>query len=152
MWQAPNQRLRALAAQRRREREKQRVRLHLKRVVGELRIPAAALGEKPQVIAARVVLNDLSVNGVALFSPVMLAPGQPVQLTVDQPRKFFVAGQVAWSQEITHDTHIISPNPFRYRVGVEFRFSSATEEEEVKKFVEEILNQHLVTRKEKEAA
>lgn len=148
MWQAPNHRVRALAAQKRRDRERKRTRLHLKRVVAEIRIPAGNLGGQAQNLAARVVLNDLSVKGVSVFSPVMLNAEQEVQITLDHPRKFFVRGRVAWSQEVVTETHVISQNPFRYRIGVEFSFTSPEEEEEVRKFVQELVQEHLVTRQE----
>jgi Tfp pilus assembly protein PilZ len=145
MWQAPNQRIRALAQQKKREREKRgKGRLYLKRVVGELRLPAETLGGTSQTMLARVMLNDLSVKGVSAFSPEQLQIGQPVQLTIDQPRKFFVRGRVVWSQAVGQESHIISTTPFSYRIGIEFQLTSPEEEAEVRRFVEELARDFLM--------
>jgi hypothetical protein len=139
MWQAPNQRMRAVAEQKKREREKRlKSQLHLKRVEGELRLPAEKLGGPTHTILARVMLNDLSVKGVSAFSPEQLSIGQPVQLTIDQPKKVFVRGRVVWSQAVGQEGHIISTTPFSFRIGIEFQFTSPEEEAEMRRFVEEL--------------
>jgi hypothetical protein len=141
MWQAPNQRSRASISNRKRERDKTRRPLHLKRVQAELKV--ADPGQTPTVTSARVLLNDISPKGMGLFSASPFLPGTEIALTLSSPRQVYLRGRVAWCQEYDVDSKILSKNQFSYRVGIEFLFDSEAEEKSLKAFCEEIFKEHL---------
>jgi Tfp pilus assembly protein PilZ len=142
MWQAPNQRLRAIAAQRERDRRRGRRPFHIKRVQAEVKA-VGGLHVAQTVAAARVLLNDLSPKGIGLFSSAPMMVGQEVALTLEEPKRFYVRGKIVWCQELDGGTHVLSEKKFTYRIGIEFVFQSATEEQSVRAYCEELSAQHL---------
>ncbi len=144
MWQAPNHRNRALQ-NKRRDRQKQRNTLHLKRVPAELRVSSAKLGAPAIVSMARIFLNDITAKGVGMFCSDPLVAGTIVAVTIEEPKRFFVRGRITWCQPLESGSAIISSDNSRYayRAGIEFIFDNPGEEEEVKKFVAELAAQHV---------
>ena len=137
MWQAPSQRVRALTNAKKRERERQRRPIHIKRVVGQLKI-MGALGTEPVIAEARVLLNDMNTKGVGFFCGVAIAHGQEISLTIDEPKRFFIRAKVAWCQEFNTESHVLSKVSYAYRIGVHFIFASPEEEKAVADYCDEI--------------
>ncbi|HLE01550.1 MAG TPA: hypothetical protein VJB59_14900 [Bdellovibrionota bacterium] len=133
MWQSPNQRVRALANARKRERERLQQPFHIRRVNAELQIVGSASSE-PVTTTARVVLNDLTAKSVGIFTALPLGSGQEVLITVTEPSSVQLRGKVVACQEYHNDSHILSANSFSYRVGIQFTFKSPEEEKAVKAF------------------
>ena len=142
MWQAPNQRVRAMATSKKREKERAKRRLHIKRVTAELRLVTSPPTEQPIQIV-RVLLNDLTSAGVGLFSLHSLAIGQEIALTLDQPKKVYLRGKVAWCQEYDSDSHVLSAEAYSYRIGIHFVFETKVEQESVKMICEELVKTHV---------
>lgn len=92
---------------------------------------------------ARVMLNDLSPKGVGLFSPIAIQPGQEVQLTIEEPKRFFVRGKIAWCQEYDANSHVLSRDPYSFRIGIEFEFTSAEEERQVREHCTMLIREHV---------
>jgi hypothetical protein len=143
MWQAPNQRLRSVIQAKKREREKKRRPVHLKRVSAEIRPLATKLGQAAAVTAARVLLNDITVKGLGIFSEHAMTPGQSISITLEEPRRFYVKGRVVWCQEFEGESRVLSAQRYSYRVGIQFVFQSAEEQAEVEKFLTELSEQHV---------
>jgi hypothetical protein len=144
MWQAPNQRVRALQSAKKRQIDRLSRPLHLKRVRAEVRINATQ--SAPQKIAeARVLLNDVSPTGMGIFSTIPFLVGQEVAITLEDPKRVFLRGRVTWCQEYDVDSHILSANSFSYRMGIKFVFQSKVEEEAVRLFCEELCQNVLYT-------
>lgn len=71
-----------------------------------------------------MLLSDLSPDGMAIYTSVSLTPGQEISLCLKDPQEFEIKGQVAWCQAQTSTYHIVSANPFSYRVGLALSFST----------------------------
>jgi hypothetical protein len=137
MWQAPSQRVRALTNAKKRERDKARRPIHIKRVMGQLKI-LGALGSEPVIAEARVLLNDMTSKGVGLFCGIGLATGQEISITIQEPKQFFIKAKVMWCQEYNSESHILSKVSYAFRVGVQFVFSTPEEEKAVADYCAEI--------------
>src|SRR6185437_13706820 len=140
MWQAPNQRLRAQANARKRERDRYKIPFHIKRVVAQIQLQVA--GSEPQKIEARTLLNDFSPKGMGLFSAHRFNQGDEVIVTIDSPERIQVKGKITWCQEYYVAGKVLKTQSFSYRAGIQFAFASADEEAAVKKFCNELLNTH----------
>jgi hypothetical protein len=143
MWQAPNSRVRAIAQAKKREKERNRRPLHLKRVVGEIKV-TGGLGQTPTVTQARVVLNDFSPKGVGVFSNAALEQGQEISLTLNDPKRFYARAKVVYCQEYGSESHIVSEQSYQFRVGLQFLFENDEEKKEVEKYCEELMKAHIL--------
>ncbi|MBI2712387.1 MAG: PilZ domain-containing protein [Bdellovibrio sp.] len=119
MWQNSNQKVRALAAARKRERDRARTSIHYKRINATVEASLKDGAEK-SILEARVVLNDFSPKGVSFFSPNLLPQGLPVTLTTAAPMAIKLHGKVVYCQEANVTSHVIAAIHFGYRVGMEF--------------------------------
>src|SRR5690242_8040716 len=136
MWHAPNQRVRALANAKRRERERARRPIHIKRIIAAIEItdgstntanPNEPQPEQPK-LNVRLVLNDLSPKGAGLFSPEQLIPGQMVSLRITDPEHLTIKAKVIWCQEYHANSHVLSQQSYSYRIGIEFILSPSEEQ------------------------
>jgi hypothetical protein len=141
MWHAPNQRVRAVASSKKRERDRARKPIHIKRIIAHIDV-ITPTGVPPVQTDVRLILNDLSPKGVGVFSSIPLVAGQETSLTISDPIQLKVKARVAWCQEHAANSHILSNQPFSYRLGLEF-IMTAEEEPVVKAFFEEISKTHL---------
>lgn len=145
MWQAPNQRLRAIANQRKRDRQRMSKKfLHVKRVLAELKI-MGALNSPPVVAQARVLLNDFTPKGLGFFSTHALTPGSEISFTIEAPKRFYIRAKVLWCQEHDGKAHVISETPFAYRAGIQFLFENEDEEKRVRKYCEDLMAEEITT-------
>lgn len=146
MWQAPNNKVRAIGSAKKRLKDRNSKTFHLKRVVAELKL-IGGLGQPPVITQARVLLNDLSPKGVGLFTPMSVNPDQEVAITFESPRRFYVKGKIIFCNDVRSTQTIISEERYSYRVGLKFTFQNEQEEKEVEAFCQEILEHHLLTKK-----
>lgn len=144
MWHSPNQRLRAIANAKKRERERARRPIHIKRIIASLDLGNVA-PDAPKT-NVRLVLNDLSYKGAGLFSPIALTPGQQIVLAISEPSQLSIKCRVAWCQEYHANSHVLSQQPHSYRLGLEFLLAPE-EESAVKAFCDEVAKNHLYTQK-----
>jgi len=117
-----------------RERERSRRPLHLKRVYAQIKVETQA--EPAKVLDARILLNDITPQGLGLFSMEPILVGQNIAITLDHPSRIYLKGRVVHCQEFAVNSHIMSKDPFLYRVGIHFQFVSKEEEDAVAKFCE----------------
>lgn len=141
MWQAPPKNG---AAGKKKQRERARIPLHIRRVRAELKlVPAEGATAAPTVVPARVLMNDLSITGAGIFSAAPLVPGQMIELAFESQSSLVIRGRVIWCQEQQIDSHIVSQTPFCHRAGIQFRFESAEDEARLKKLYEEFAREIL---------
>ncbi len=136
-------RARANAAAKKRERDRKLPRMHLKKVRAEIK---AVGGFSSGVKEVQVVLSDISPKGVGFFSSGKLEIGETIALTLDEPKRFYVKGRVAWCQEYDATSHVLSTSPQSYRIGLEFFFDSEEEEAEVRSYCDLIASNHIFTK------
>lgn len=141
MWHAPNQRVRAAAIAKKRERDRARRPIHIKRLNAQLEIPSLS-GEGSTQSQVRLLLNDLSPKGIGLYVTMPLIVGQEIILAVTEPRNMKIRSKVIWCQEYAASSHILSSHSFSHRAGLEFVL---TDEEEIdmKEFCDDVLRNHL---------
>lgn len=139
MWQAPNAKARSPGKKSARSRG--RGTLHIKRVTAEIRgVGETAIREDSATEGmARLLLNDLTAKGVAVFCTHAFPAGQEVAILVPLPTQIYLRGRVMFCQEREFTTAIISPQPFAYRIGIEFIFENLVEEAAVKKYCEDVM-------------
>ena len=142
MWHAPNQRLRAIANAKKRERERARRPIHIRRIIAEM-CTLGPEGETPKTMV-RLVLNDISPKGVGIFSPDSLSSGQEVKLELTEPSPFLLKARVVWCQEYHANSHVLTDRPYSYRMGLEF-IVTPEEEQTLKAFCDEISRKYLFT-------
>jgi Tfp pilus assembly protein PilZ len=145
MWQSPS-RARALANQRKRERGQSPI--HLKRVKAEIKSLEQADSDTPLAPSdARLLLNDLSVDGIGLFASKSFIVGQKIALVLDHPKSIEIKGKIAWCQEVISESHIMSDAPFPFRLGIEFCFESPEEKKQLEAYCETLAKDYLYTNK-----
>lgn len=146
MWQAPNQRVRAASNAKKREREKNRKPIHLKRINAQLELNSTPQ-EGAEKVSVRILLNDLSTKGVGLFSPHFLAPGQMIILTITDPLQITLHARVIWCQEHSANSHVITNHSYSYRLGIEFTLETLEEQQSIKAFCDEVAKTYLYSPK-----
>ncbi|MEK6577674.1 MAG: hypothetical protein AABZ55_00480 [Bdellovibrionota bacterium] len=115
--------------------------LHLKRVIGEVKLTGTT--QPPQIHKVRIILNDFTPKGLGLFCSSPLMVGQDIAITLEHPKRMYVCGRITWCQEHDPDSHVMSNNPFPYRAGVLFVFNNAEEETAVKAFCKDLTEEFL---------
>ena len=137
MWQTPNQKVRAVASARRRDRERKRRPIHIKRISAYLElldIPQA----NESGLEVRLILNDLSLAGVGIFCAEALAPETLAILRIEQPSDLRVSAKVIWCQEHAASSRILTRQPHRYRAGLQFLVENPDQQMAIKHFYEEM--------------
>lgn len=136
MWQNSNQKVRALATARKRDRERSRQSVHFKRINAS--IESAPTDGPKEVIEARVILNDFNTKGVSFFSPQLLPQGLSITLATLDPFKIVLHGRVVYCQEANATSHVISSIHFGYRIGMEFTPADEAEREALAKYCQDL--------------
>ncbi len=147
MWDVPRYRVRAylrsVRASKQRERErKERSQYHMKQVRAELRI-GDSFNQALELLTAKVVLNDVTHQGMKLFVNEPLLPGTQVSLTIEEPRYFYAKANVLWCHPVTLNQRVLHREPLNFRVGLEFLFSSMTEQMAIRNYCQTIFVEHL---------
>jgi len=116
---------------------KMRPGIHLQRVDAQLKA-VGVIGSESEPKVIRIFLNEFSPTEVAVFSKVAWAAGQEVAVTFQDPRRFYVRGQIAWCKEFNSRSRVHSENTFSYRVGIQLLFDNEEESQAVVKFHQEL--------------
>ena len=119
--------------------------IHVKRVTAQVKIQEKLkLGEAPKkekLYAVRLFLNDFGPKGVFINALESMTVGQEIAITIEQPKRFYCRGRVCSCQYL--DTKIISHETYRYRMGIEFIFTSEQEERSVREYYELVMREHV---------
>ena len=105
------------------------LRCHYKRATALLNLRSP--NGPPEVITARVVLNDVNQKGLLLFSSIPLSLEQKVEIVMQDPHPFTANGTIRSCQQMAFDQRIISDQQFQYRVSVEFDVSTDEERQRI---------------------
>ncbi len=149
MWEIPRYRIRAYLRSvkssrgRTREQTASQRRIHFKRVYCELRT-GDGFSNTTSIIPARAILNDLTVHGLRIFTPVALQPGQELAITIEHPRYFYVRAVVSYCHELPYDSRVLSQSPCNFRLGVNFVFASSAEEIAVENYCKLLYSEYLL--------
>ena len=110
----------------------------MKRLTAEIVI-YQGFAKSPRMIPARVISNDMTVDGIYLFSQTPLEQGQEVAIHIKSPGSFYIKGRVISSLKMVSGERIISTVAHPYRIAVEFSFHNSSEKAIVKTYCEDLL-------------
>lgn len=111
--------------------------LKIRKVDAELRLHADFQSEAETVIA-RLVLNDFLPEGASLFVERPVPAGYRVSLTLQDPRSFYVRGEIIECSEIASPFRVLSTQSYPYRITVRFTLESADERKSVEQYYNDI--------------
>lgn len=137
MWQTPSKKARpfgkASAARSRTTRAQPRMRLRRTHAQVKILMPPASV-----VTDARLLLNEISPNGLSLFCAAPVNVGVEVAITMEDPTRVYVRGRVVSCLEYESSQHVMSTQTYHYRVGVMFLFDTPAERSEFKRYVDSL--------------
>src|SRR6185295_5501267 len=111
MWDVPRYRIRAyvraLKRARTLEKESRDNRMHFKRASANIRV-FEGFGSKTEFTRARMILNEMTVKGTYIFTPKPFQQGELVEVTLNEPRLFYVKGRVISCERMNPDSVILS--------------------------------------------
>lgn len=142
MWQAPNQRVRALQNAKKRQQDRLKRPIHIRRIRAGIKIVAISDAEQP-FSEVHLVLNDISPGGIGFYAPKGIHVGQEITLSLDEPKSIQLRGKVIWSQEIKTHSHVLYSPDYAYRVGVRFLFANNEEKEAVQNYCVDLFKNYL---------
>ncbi|MEO5971282.1 MAG: PilZ domain-containing protein [Bdellovibrionia bacterium] len=145
MWQNKTQKIRALAEAKKKERDYARLHIHFKRIAASIQILSLDAMENDTLpkLEVRAILNDLNTEGVGLYSHEALDPGQEILLTFEKPHFLEISAKVKWCQSYNANSHIITAQPFSYRMGVEFIIKKEEDVIAVQDFCDDMIKTYL---------
>ena len=132
MWQTSNNKV---GSGERKGRLRSRLPVHIKRASATLKLLGPNYLNHP-TIEARVLLNDLSVRGLGLFTTRMLTPGLEIQIVFEEPKPFTISGKIVWCHEHHLNSHVLTPVPFLFRAGLLFSYENSAQADEVRQLYE----------------
>lgn len=139
-WNVPTYRIRAYLRKKRKAEVKKQVpgfEIHIKRSKAQIAVGGGFTSNRV-VLPATVVLNDITLRGLFLFSAHPIDLGQTVTLTVESPKALFVRGRVVACNRLSLQTAVISETVFPYRVGILFEFRGIEDRIAIKKYCDEL--------------
>ncbi len=106
---------------------------HLKKASAEL-ILDEGVGRPKTIFQAMLVLNELTPDGIHLFSEAPFGSQQELTLNIPSLRNFFIKGRVVFCSETPVNPGIMSARAFQYRLELAFIFQSESEREAVREY------------------
>ncbi|MGK5083969.1 hypothetical protein WDW37_11770 [Bdellovibrionota bacterium FG-1] len=141
MWEPPKYRqkyyLRTLMREKAAQRRKKSTQIHLLRTQADLLVITGPYDE-PYSVSARLILNDLTPEGVTLFLSHPLPIGQTVHFQLLSPEPLVVPARVAYCREFTLNPGIQTQHTFPYRIKLNFSFLNDGDAAMVRHYCEEL--------------
>lgn len=137
MWQSPNQRVRAAANSKKKDKNKPKI--HIKRIVASLELVNSPTSRTD----ARLILNDLTPKGTGLFSTHGFIQGQEVWVNIEDPTKLRIKAKVSWCQEHNANSHVLSNQPYSFRMGLDFMPANEEESKMIQALCDEVVKNYL---------
>jgi hypothetical protein len=128
---------------RKREKEKNKKKFHIRRTHAQLKIVSAP--EAPPIEDVRIVLNEITPKSMNLFASNPVAVGQVAAITIEGPTRIYVRGRIVGCVEPDYESHVITDNPYSYRIAVLFLFDSDEEERAFKSYCDQLASEVLGT-------
>lgn len=113
---------------------------HMVRIWGELRVSSSRLREAYSH-PVRFIVNDLTVEGVSVFSSKSFAQGTQVGLFIPEPRPFYVSAEVLGCYLLNRRQGVLTEAPLTYRILLRFISYTTDEQADVRFFCNESINQ-----------
>jgi len=118
---------------------------HLKRVDCRLRVAAAdpnalqaktapETAQEEATLEARLLLNDFTEAGAAVYSAQGLPLGSAVTIEFENPEKIRVRAKVGWCQQLVTPRRVLTEQRPAYRIGLVFEYAAPEDQEQVKAF------------------
>lgn len=120
--------------------------LTIRKVPVQVSVQASLTGPT-QIDWGYVVLNDITPNGMYVFSTQSYPKDRVVSLTLEEPRRFYARARVISSQNVRQDSHIISEKTYSYRVALEYEIQTEEERKTLREFSEEVQRVYLYKRR-----
>jgi len=136
MWNGSSQRIKALMSAR--ERERLRLTRPIRVERADITLHYQHSNGNAIDIPARALLNEFTPSGICLFTTATLVPNLEMSVVISHPKEFTILAKVVWCQYQPSSSHVLTSQPFAYRVGLAFHFSDASQEEAFKLFCEEM--------------
>jgi hypothetical protein len=141
MWQAPSQRIRAIQNAKKRQQDRLKRPMHIRKVRVEVKLTGGT-AEQP-LTDTQLLLNDLTPAGIGLYAHQCLPAGQELTITVAEPHPISLRGKVVWCQEIHSQSHVISNHFFSHRVGIKFLFNNEEERQAAEQYCSDLSKNYL---------
>lgn len=136
MWSSTNQRIKALMSARAREKDRLTRPIHVRRADVSL----SFRDERDFLVGvpARVLLNDLTPAGFCVYAVTGLNPNAEITVEIEHPKHFRLSAKVVWCQYQSSSMRVLTPEAYRYRVGLALIWKDAAHEEEFRKYCGEL--------------
>lgn len=85
-------------------------------------------------VPARALLNDLTPAGFCVYAVTGLNPNAEITVEIEHPLHFRLSAKVVWCQYQPSSSHVITAQPFPYRIGLALIWKDAALEAEFKKY------------------
>lgn len=89
-------------------------------------------------VPSRALLNDLTPAGFCVYAVTGLNPNSEISLEIEYPKRFRLEAKVVWCQYQPSSSHVITPQPFPYRIGLALIWKDSATETEFKKYCAEL--------------
>jgi hypothetical protein len=109
---------------------------HLKRVTCRIAALDGAPASTP--IEGRLLLNDISTQGVAVYAPDLLPLGSIVTIDFEYPEKTTLKARVGWCQQLTGVGKVITERSQSFRIGLVFEHEKPEDQERFRTFCEKL--------------
>ncbi len=111
---------------------------HLKRVTAQVSRSGGPTPEtNPKATdEARIVLNEMTKNGIVLFSSTPVRVGEEISIDVELPKKLSTKGRILACNDFQLNQNIVSPRPYRYRILVTFAGIAEEQRKELDQYYE----------------
>jgi len=109
---------------------------HLKRVtckISQLDAPA----DSPAV-EGRLLLNDISAQGLAVYAPVLLPLGSLVTIEFEYNEPTILKARIGWCQQLLGLGRVFSEKTHRFRIGLVFAHDTSIDEERFNLFCRQL--------------
>lgn len=86
----------------------------------------------------QMILSDINMENVLIFSEVSYTPGMNIGITFDIPRSFILTARVDNCINLARKSRIISNNKFHYRLNCAFEYKYESQRENLRKFLKSV--------------
>jgi len=114
--------------------------MHFRRVRATMKILDSDDG---QILEGRVVLNDLRPGGMLIYLAEFIEPGSEIAVTLEEPKGLFLKGRAERVEDFNQSSHIMSDNPFSFRVHMEIVYEDEDERSRIAEICEQVMTEIL---------
>jgi len=124
-------------------RKRKRKPLRMRRIMAKL-TPLDIEGNPQPPEYIHCILNDISLEGIGMFSHRKFPPEQTIEMEIVQPVPYKVKAEVRWCDEILERGKIISSIQYPYRLGLKFILDTDEAKQELEAFCIELVKRHIL--------